>query len=101
MTGSLTDQLALAGLWDGWKNAEGHWAKTGSILTTTPNAVTATVHDRMPVILRPDDAWRSPEVRIGDLPSAAAGRSCTYRTAPSMRRPPPFSTPSGTSPCRR
>jgi putative SOS response-associated peptidase YedK len=36
--------------------------KTCSILTTTPNAVTATVHDRMPVILDPDsyDLWLDP-----------------------------------------
>jgi putative SOS response-associated peptidase YedK len=43
--------FAFAGLWDGWKNAEGQWIKSCSILTTTPNTVTATVHDRMPVIL--------------------------------------------------
>jgi len=47
--------FAFAGLWDGWKNLEGHWIKSFSILTTTPNAVTASVHDRMPVILSPDD----------------------------------------------
>jgi putative SOS response-associated peptidase YedK len=49
-------------LWDGWKNAEGQWIKTCSILTTMPNAATATVHDRMPVILRPDsyDVWLDP-----------------------------------------
>jgi putative SOS response-associated peptidase YedK len=54
--------FAFAGLWDGWKNAEGQWVKTCSILTTTPNAVTATVHDRMPVILQPDsyDLWLDP-----------------------------------------
>ena len=36
--------------------------KTCSILTTTPNAVTAPVHDRMPVILDPDsyDLWLDP-----------------------------------------
>jgi putative SOS response-associated peptidase YedK len=36
--------------------------KTCSILTTTPNAVTAAVHDRMPVILDPDsyDLWLDP-----------------------------------------
>lgn len=43
--------FAFAGVWEGWKNPTGEWAKTFSILTTTPNAVTATVHDRMPVIL--------------------------------------------------
>ena len=35
---------------------------TCSILTTTPNALTADVHDRMPVILRADDydLWLDP-----------------------------------------
>jgi putative SOS response-associated peptidase YedK len=54
--------FAFAGIWDGWKNAEGQWLKTCSILTTTPNAVTSAVHDRMPVILEPDsyDQWLDP-----------------------------------------
>src|SRR5215469_10474473 len=43
--------LAFAGLWEGWKGANGTWIKTCTILTTTPNAVTSSVHDRMPVIL--------------------------------------------------
>src|SRR6201981_3222670 len=46
--------FAFAGLWDGWKNAEEQWVKTCSILTTVPNSLTSTVHDRMPVILPPD-----------------------------------------------
>jgi putative SOS response-associated peptidase YedK len=54
--------FAFAGLWDGWKNAEGQWLRTCSILTTVPNAVTATVHDRMPVILDREsyDLWLDP-----------------------------------------
>jgi putative SOS response-associated peptidase YedK len=54
--------FAFAGLWDGWKNAKGQWIKTCSILTTTPNAVTSAIHDRMPVILHPDDydLWLDP-----------------------------------------
>ena len=54
--------FAFAGLWDGWKNAEGQWMRTCSILTTVPNAVTATVHDRMPVILDREsyDLWSDP-----------------------------------------
>ena len=54
--------FSFAGLWDGWKNAEGQWIKTCSILTTTPNAVTSAIHDRMPVILDPDsyDLWLDP-----------------------------------------
>jgi putative SOS response-associated peptidase YedK len=54
--------FAFAGLWDGWKNADGQWIKTCSILTTIPNSVTSAVHDRMPVILHPDsyDLWLDP-----------------------------------------
>src|SRR6185437_7196284 len=54
--------FAFAGLWDGWKDSTGKWIKTCSILTTTPNALSATVHDRMPVILSPDDyhLWLDP-----------------------------------------
>jgi len=54
--------FAFAGLWDGWKDPSGNWIKTCSILTTTPNALTATVHDRMPVILDREsyDLWLDP-----------------------------------------
>ncbi len=54
--------FAFAGLWDRWKDPTGNWIKTCSILTTTPNAVASSVHDRMPVILDPDsyDLWLDP-----------------------------------------
>jgi len=54
--------FAFAGLWDGWRDASGKWIKTCSILTTVPNAVTATIHDRMPVILDREsyDLWLDP-----------------------------------------
>jgi putative SOS response-associated peptidase YedK len=54
--------FAFAGLWDGWKDTTGQWIKTCSILTTTPNATTSPVHDRMPVILHRDsyDLWLDP-----------------------------------------
>ena len=41
--------FAFAGLWDGWKDPGGQWIKSCSILTTTPNAATSRVHDRMPL----------------------------------------------------
>jgi putative SOS response-associated peptidase YedK len=46
--------FAFAGIWDRWRDARGNAVETCSILTTTPNAVTSAVHDRMPVILDPD-----------------------------------------------
>jgi putative SOS response-associated peptidase YedK len=50
------------GYGDRWKDASGNWVKTCSILTTTPNPLAATVHDRMPVILMSDsyDLWLNP-----------------------------------------
>ena len=57
------DLLAFAGLWDAWKEPDGSWLQSFSIITTTPNELTATVHDRMPVILTPSDysRWLSRE----------------------------------------
>jgi putative SOS response-associated peptidase YedK len=54
--------FAFAGIWDRWRNPNGDSVDTCSILTTTPNAVTAAVHDRMPVILDPDgyELWLDP-----------------------------------------
>jgi len=54
--------FAFAGLWDRWKDPNGQWIKSCSILTTMPNAVTSAVHDRMPVILGKDDydLWLDP-----------------------------------------
>jgi putative SOS response-associated peptidase YedK len=56
--------FAFAGLWDGWRDPSGHWIRSCSILTTIPNALTATVHNRMPVILHHDDydLWLDPDM---------------------------------------
>jgi len=54
--------FAFAGLGERWKDSAGKLLETCSILTTTPNAVTSAIHDRMPVILSPDayDLWLDP-----------------------------------------
>jgi len=56
------EMFAFAGIWDRWKHPSGDWVRTCSILTTTANAVTSPVHDRMPVILDQDsyDQWLDP-----------------------------------------
>ena len=63
--------FGFAGIWDRWKNASDNAVETCSILTTTPNAVTAGVHDRMPVILDIDsyDLWLDPGMKDVDLVS--------------------------------
>lgn len=61
--------FALAGLWEVWRDAEGRPLHTFTILTTDANAFMAPIHNRMPVIVRPEDyaLWLSP----GEAPAAA------------------------------
>jgi putative SOS response-associated peptidase YedK len=61
--------LGLAGLWERWTNPESHSVETCTIITTTPNRVTAPVHDRMPVILAPGDyaVWLDARSTADDL----------------------------------
>lgn len=47
--------FSLAGLYDTWVNPEGKKLSTCTIITTEPNSLMADIHNRMPVILRPDD----------------------------------------------
>ena len=51
--------LALAGLWESWKDPAGELVRTFTIITTTANATLTSIHDRMPVVLERDDwaAW--------------------------------------------
>jgi putative SOS response-associated peptidase YedK len=48
--------LALAGLWEQWTGPDGESLATFTILTTEANALLASIHERMPVIL-PPEAW--------------------------------------------
>lgn len=50
--------FAFAGLWENWKDPEGHWLRTCTIITTEANELVARLHDRMPVILVPEDYGR-------------------------------------------
>jgi putative SOS response-associated peptidase YedK len=46
--------MALAGLWENWRSPAGEWVRSFAVITTTPNALCAELHERMPVVLRPD-----------------------------------------------
>jgi putative SOS response-associated peptidase YedK len=57
--------FGFAGLWERWKGAGGQLIESCTILTTEANEVLRPVHDRMPVILHPDDyeLWLDEDVR--------------------------------------
>lgn len=49
--------FAFAGLWETW-DGNGATRLTTTIVTTDPNATVAPIHDRMPVVLAPDEERR-------------------------------------------
>jgi len=61
--------FGFAGLWERWKGEGGQSIDSCTILTTEANEVLRPVHDRMPVILHPDEyeMWLDTDVRKLDL----------------------------------
>ena len=57
------EPMAVAGLWEGWKQPDGAWLRTFTVITTDANPKQALVHHRMPAILPPEvwDAWLGAE----------------------------------------
>jgi putative SOS response-associated peptidase YedK len=48
--------FCFAGLWDQWRpKDDAEPIDTCTIITTTPNKLISSIHDRMPVILKPED----------------------------------------------
>lgn len=56
--------FAMAGLWDKWKSPEGQSVFSCSVITTAPNELMKDIHERMPVILKPEDEhkWLDPSI---------------------------------------
>ncbi|MDF0699150.1 SOS response-associated peptidase [Rhizobium sp. MC63] len=50
--------VAFAGLMETWSSADGSEVDTGAILTTSANAGISAIHDRMPVVIKPEDFSR-------------------------------------------
>lgn len=62
--------FAYAGLWERWEKGEAP-IESCTIITTDSNEVTSDVHDRMPVILKPEDyeTWLSEDSDPDELQS--------------------------------
>ena len=57
--------MAFAGLWERWLSADGSELFTCTIITTEANSLLVELHERMPVILEPNDfgRWLDPELQ--------------------------------------
>ncbi len=47
--------FAIAGIWEAWKDAENRIINSFSIITTEANSLCLDIHNRMPVILEPEN----------------------------------------------
>ncbi len=55
--------FAVAGLWEHWHSADGSEIESCTLLTTAANDLMRPLHDRMPVIIHPEDyaLWLDPQ----------------------------------------
>jgi putative SOS response-associated peptidase YedK len=60
--------MAMAGLWESWRSPTGERLRSFAIVTTAANELLAPVHDRMPVILGPEN-W---PLWLGEAPANPA-----------------------------
>jgi putative SOS response-associated peptidase YedK len=86
--------MPFAGLWEAWRSPEGQLLETCAILTTNANVTVAPIHDRMPVILHPDEfgLWLDREVHeveklAGLLMPYPAERLEAYRVSTLVNSP--------------
>src|SRR5688500_11967104 len=56
------EPFMFAGLWDEWHSPDGSVLPSCAVITTRPNELMASIHDRMPVILSKDELrqWLDP-----------------------------------------
>jgi putative SOS response-associated peptidase YedK len=87
------DLFAFAGLYDIWRDAEGHELYSYTIITTKPNDLVSPIHNRMPVILRreDEDAWLAkesdPEQLLGMLAAYPADAMEAFAVSRALNSP--------------
>jgi putative SOS response-associated peptidase YedK len=86
--------FGLAGLWETWENPEGSRTESCAILTTEANAVVSPLHNRMPVIVPPEQygRWLEPgNAKLDDLKALLTpyppDPMDAYPVSPRMNRP--------------
>lgn len=61
--------FAFAGLWEHWQGSDGSVIDSCTLITTEPNELLSPIHNRMPVILKPEnyDLWLAVDVQKLEL----------------------------------
>lgn len=82
--------FTLAGLWENWKDPEsGEWVRTFTIITTEANGLVGKLHDRMPVVIGPEDRerWLAGENPTELLKPYAAETMAMWPVSPKLNSP--------------
>lgn len=84
-----SEPMAFAGLWETWHPKEGETVESCCIITITANSLMEPIHDRMPVILDPDQwkTWLSQQEHEADklLPLIRSHESKSMQAWPVTR----------------
>ncbi len=82
------EPFAFAGLWDSWKGPQARVVSC-TIITGRPNELVAEIHDRMPVILEPNDhaAWLGGNAGTELLVPYPADKMRVYPVSTRVNRP--------------
>ncbi len=75
LSAKSVEPLAMGGLWESWKAQDGTILRTVCVMTTSPNAVMEPIHDRMSVIVTPEQ-WQS---WLSGMPEEVARMVAPYR----------------------
>jgi putative SOS response-associated peptidase YedK len=86
--------FAFAGLWDEWRSPDGGEVRTCTIITTEPNELMSTLHNRMPVILHQKDyadwldaAPRTPDSLLHLIQPFPAAKMSAYPVSTMVNTP--------------
>jgi putative SOS response-associated peptidase YedK len=86
--------FAFAGLWDEWQTPDGGAIRTCTIITTTPNELMKSIHNRMPLILDAadyalwlDPAAQTPERLLPLIKPFPADRMSAYPVSTLVNKP--------------